>query len=61
MRALKAQSYGAQLLVRAPKARLYGTRPSLHDRVGTFASSVINAKHILVFPRETLGLAPLYA
>ena len=38
MRALKAQSYGAQPLVRAPIVRSYGTRPSLHDRAGTFAS-----------------------
>ena len=60
MRAPKAQSYGAQLLVRALKARSYGTRPSLHDRAGTFASSVINAKYILVFARETLVLVPLY-
>ena len=38
MRALKVRSYGAQPLVRAPKARSHGTRPSVHDRVGTFAS-----------------------
>ena len=38
MRAPKAQSYGAQALVRAPKVRSYGTHPSLHNRVGTFAS-----------------------
>ena len=39
MRAPKARLYGAQLPARAPKARLHGTRPSPHDRAGTFASS----------------------
>ena len=42
MRAPKAQSYGKESPMRAPKARflvrLYGTHPSLHDGAGTFAS-----------------------
>ena len=36
-----ARSYGAQPLVRAPKAQSYETHPSLHDRAGTFASNAI--------------------
>ena len=42
MRAPKVRSYGAQSLVRVPKVRLYRTRPSLHDRAGTFASFIYN-------------------
>ena len=38
MRVPKVQPYGAQPSVRALKAQSYGTRPSLHDRAGTFAS-----------------------
>ena len=38
MRAPKARSYIAQPSVRAPKAGLHGTCPSLHNRAGTFAS-----------------------
>ena len=37
---MRAQSYGTQPLMRASKVRLYGTRPSLHDRAGTFASLI---------------------
>ena len=44
MRAPKAQSYVAQLLVRVPKARSFGTHPSLHDRAGTFANYNIKSK-----------------
>ena len=44
MRAPKAQLYGAQPPVRAPKAQSYGTRHSLHDRAGTFASTIIKLK-----------------
>ena len=40
MRVLKAQSYGIELPMRASKAQSYGTHPSLHDRAGTFASTV---------------------
>ena len=38
IRVPKARSYGIESPTRAPRAQLYGTRPSLHDRVGTFAS-----------------------
>ena len=40
---MRARSYGAQPPMRAPKVRSYGTRPSLHDRAGTFASIGRNA------------------
>ena len=39
--------YGAQPLVRAPKARSYGTRPSLHNRAGTFASLIYSCSYIV--------------
>ena len=34
----KAQSHGTQSPMKVPKARLYGTYPTLHDRAGTSAS-----------------------
>ena len=49
MRAPKAQSYGAQPLVTTP-ARSYETRPSLHDRAGTFASLLYKAEKPSVCP-----------
>ena len=39
-RAPKVRLYGAQPLVRTPKAGSYETRPSLHDRAGTFAGYI---------------------
>ena len=41
MRVPKAQSYGIESPMRAPKVRLYGTHPSLHDRAGTFGNNII--------------------
>ena len=38
MKVPKGQSYGAQPLVTVLKVQSYGTRPSLHDGAGTFAS-----------------------
>ena len=45
MRAPSARLYGAQPLMRAPKVQSHGARPSLHDRIGTFASMSIKPKN----------------
>ena len=37
-RAPKARSHGTQSPMKVPKARLYGTYPTLHDRADTSAS-----------------------
>ena len=42
MKAPKAQLYGAQPVLRVPKARPHGTHHSLHDRAGTFASKLLS-------------------
>ena len=41
MRVLKAPSYQIQPTVKVPKVRSYGTRPSPHDRAGTFVSNYV--------------------
>ena len=50
MRAPKVRSYGAQPPV---KARLYGTRPNLHNRAGTFATIYIYEKLLNVMLPST--------
>ena len=42
MKAPKAQLYGAQPVLRGPKARSHGTHHSLHDRAGTFANKLLS-------------------
>ena len=43
---MRVRSYGVQPPMRAPKARSYGTCPSLHERAGTFASFIIKPKKL---------------
>ena len=39
-----------RIIIRVPKARSYGTCPSLHDRAGTFASLLYKAEKLSVCP-----------